>query len=97
MSAGWPATLDGFARHLAEQRRALDAGDPDAVVAFAPPSGLGPLPAEHADRAASLLSEARALEERIRRALAATAREDALVRRFETASAVSTVFVDSTA
>jgi hypothetical protein len=40
----WYSVLDDIDAHLEQQERALDAGRPDLVIAFALPPGLGPLP-----------------------------------------------------
>jgi len=51
----WYSVLDDIDTHLEQQERALDAGRPDLVVAFALPPGRGPLPPNR-QRPLSLIS-----------------------------------------
>ena len=68
--SGWPGVLDAYEARLAAQRAGLDSGDVE-VAPFEPPAGLGPLPADLADRAARLLADARVLEAELAERLAA--------------------------
>lgn len=79
--AAWELALDGFAARLADQRAALHAGGPDALVPFAPSPSMGPLPAELRARAEGLLQEAAEVQAELEASLAATGREVKVVRR----------------
>jgi hypothetical protein len=70
----WDAQLDRFEAGLADQRRAVAEGWPEAVVAFVPQQ-LGPLPAALLERARALLEQADALTSELTAATAAAARQ----------------------
>jgi hypothetical protein len=88
---GWIATLDQLETGLARFEAQLDAGD-DAVFAgpgsWAPPEGLGPLPAELKQRATSLSWRMTAIEQRAKdRRKALEARLTDLERRRDAGAA----------
>ncbi|MFI5042196.1 MAG: hypothetical protein ACHQNA_10185 [Acidimicrobiales bacterium] len=74
----WYSVLDDLDAHLLRQEEALDAGRPDLIVAFDPPSGLGPLPPNLEPRWALLGRRSADLLEHT------TTRRDAIARRLAT-------------
>lgn len=86
-TVSWDAVLDDFAARLADQRAALDAGEPDRVPPFAPPVSIDPLPPALRDRAEALHRSAVELEAEMAASLSANARESQVVRRFALATA----------
>lgn len=75
----WARALDALEADLAETNQMLD-GSPDEIgplvlrraTAWRVPHGLGPLPAELADRASGVLAAQRSTAARLARALSAT-------------------------
>jgi hypothetical protein len=82
MSASWSNVLDLYERALLDFEDGLRAGDKATLsFDFRLPEGLGPLPAELADAAAAVAEHAGRVEDQVRDAMAATAREQATVAR----------------
>ena len=86
VQSSWDAVLDEFAVRLADQRAALDAGEPDRVPPFVPPASIGPMPVVLRGRAEGLLRAALELEAEMAESLAANARESHATRRFALAT-----------
>lgn len=58
----WSATLDAYAETLDAMQRSLTEGLHSIVAPFIPPTDLGPLPAELADRATELFVQGAEVE-----------------------------------
>lgn len=90
----WESTLDAYAGRLDEQRAALEAGEPDTVPPFEPPTAIGPLPVTLRARAENLLHEAMVLETAMEASLAATSRASQTVRRFAHVAPPAPAYID---
>lgn len=77
----WESTLDAFEERLEGQRQLLLERRYAELVAFVPPTGLGPLPEHLVARAASLVREAESVAAQARRALEDTGRQQSHARR----------------
>lgn len=95
-SEPWASCLDRLGAHLERQRRAVERGEPDAIVAFAPEQDLGPLPRRLLLRALELQAECAALEAELQAACARTSGALEAVARAATQSAGAS-YVDSRA
>ena len=93
-SARWDQVLDAFEACLAEQERQLDEDPAAELVAFTPPAGLGPMPAEVSERAGRLLLRAGQLGDRVASQLTQTRSELTVVRRAPRSSGGRTAYVD---
>lgn len=95
----WAVALDTFEGRLEAQRAALDAGEAGALEPFAPPPGLGPLPAGLSARAKDLLAQSQDLVEELAGNVQALSQDLAVVRTVETSTARprQANFVDFTA
>ena len=89
----WAAALDAFEQTLADQAAALERGEPESVVAFRPPQGLGHIPADLLPRAERLLLRSQELTQEIATRAAAAQREITLLTRLRPAGA-SASYVD---
>lgn len=67
--AQWTETLSALREHLAEVRRALEAGDLDGIMPFAVPEGLPGMPVSCAAEARSLAEEQHQVEVAVRAAM----------------------------
>lgn len=82
MSASWSDVLDLYERALLDFEDGLRAGDQATLsFDFRLPVGLGPLPAELGEAAATVAEHAGRVEDQVRDAMAATAREQGAVAR----------------
>ena len=91
----WQVCLDALSDHLAQQREALADGRPEDVRTFAPPPGLGPVPADLAERLRSLAAENDALGAALAAAGAAAARQLQLVGVLHSPQPATASFVDA--
>lgn len=91
--ARWPAVLDAYEAALQIFSDLSYEDELPDLPDFVPPAGLGPLPAEHEERAQSLLRRSRELEASVLHGKEQSARHLALVGRTRTDRPTST-YVD---
>ena len=92
--ARWDQVLDDFEACLAEQERQLDEDPAAELATFTPPVGIGPMSAEHADRASRLLIRAGFLGDRVVAQLGTTGRHLALARSMAGDGTARTAYLD---
>lgn len=92
--ARWSATLDDYEANLHVFTLLLADSQAVALPPFAAPYGLGPLPAQYADRARSLLQHSAVLLQEMQSVQEQTSRQLLLVARTRTDQA-SPAFVDA--
>jgi hypothetical protein len=99
MATSWAHALDAFESRLEAQRCALDVGQPGELAPFAPPAGLGPLPADLGERANELLRQSWDLEVELADSVRALSEDLAMVRAVVTSTArpSTPLFVDLSA
>ncbi|HEX8973762.1 hypothetical protein [Oryzihumus sp.] len=90
----WEQVLDEFEACLAEQERQLDEDPAADLVAFTPPTDLGPMPLEVSERAGRLLLRAGQLGDRVAAQLGGAGRQLALANRMAGTRAGRTAYVD---
>lgn len=93
----WKAALDDFEDRLTAQWAALEAGSPEPVAAFQPPTVATPVPDLLRDRATELVWRCRALEDALGLALDAAREQLQRVEDSPTAPAAASepVYFDS--
>jgi hypothetical protein len=97
MTYTWLTTLEALEHHLALQRRLIEEGRYDEVVAFAPPANLPALPRALMARASELLDRAHALTDQGAALRADTLKRLAKPRRLAFARSPVSAYVDSRA